>query len=197
MIWANPMTTKVYLGRGRPLGDISSMDGLHFVLHKVFPSSFALPVHSAWSDAFSPNRIVQRAIAAQLKLSDAQLARAQWSKARHSVIYEHPGHAARIILDATTSKYENEVNRWQEQLDKALSDLRDLPTTMCDYVKDFKPEQKQKQAEQYLEEVKGWVKSLRPFVEVAEQREKEAQARRYVASSISSSEWNGWRWARR
>lgn len=61
---------------------------------------------------------------------------------------------------------------------------------MYDYVKDFKPEQKQKQAEQYLEEVKGWVKSLRPLVEAAEQKEKEAQARMYVTPSISLFEGN-------
>lgn len=75
-------------------------------------------------------------------------------------------------------------------MNKALTGLRNLPTTMYDYVKDFKPEQKQKQAEQYLEEVKGWVKSLRPLVEAAEQKEKEAQARMYVTPYISLFEGN-------
>lgn len=144
------------------------------LLHDLTSSSRSLPLFLL--SLFY--RIIRRAVHAQIKLSDAQIDLNRWTKASKSTTYEHIGRAARSVLAATTIKYDEEVGRRQEQLNAALARLGELPDSMYSYVKDFKPEQKQKDAEKFLDEVKQWVEGLKPLVEVAEQKEKEAQAKR-------------------
>lgn len=125
-------------------------------------------------------RLVRRAVVAQIRLADAQLAQARWSKAKKSYGNLHLGRAAQNIINATSDAQSQKVQRHQEHLSKILEQLHDLPQSMYEYVKDFRPEQEHKRAEEYLNDVKGWVDGLRPLVELAEQKQRDAEARRFV-----------------